>query len=197
MESLPTIWAAGDVSREASPPISVAALHVIQVTDFRRACQKRWQKKLLPHKTQQNLLDFSSNQWLCPHNNCVATPATHFGQSSVIVCQCFELHTGENSKPVPEHWKLVSAQSLVITIEDFVRSRSHHVLGAWEVLAASPYPDDDYWMWRMAAKKRKENWRTLCKVRFVTFSTFLSLQHILSLSGFSCMLLYTEQGRIF
>lgn len=50
----------------------------------------------------------------------------------------------------------------------------------------------------MAAKKRKENWRTLCKVRFVTFSTFLSLQHILSLSGFtSCMLLCTEQGRIF
>lgn len=48
-------------------------------------------KKLLQHKRQQNLLDFCSNHWLCPHNSCVTTPASHFGQSSVIVCQCFML----------------------------------------------------------------------------------------------------------
>lgn len=101
---------------------------------------------------------------------------------------------------VPGSWKLVSAQSLVITVEDFVSSRSHRVSGAWEVLAASPYPGDDYWMWRIAAKNRKtqKNWRTLCKVRFVTFSTFISLQYILLLSCFtSCMLFCTERGRTF
>lgn len=101
---------------------------------------------------------------------------------------------------MPDQWKLASAPSLIITFEDYLSSRSNCVSGAWEVLAVSLYPDDDYWMWRKAAKKKKkpQNWRTHCKVRFVTFSTFLSLQYLLSLSGFtSCILLCTELGRTF
>lgn len=77
------------------------------------------------------------------------------------------------SYSVPDHWKLVSARSLLITFEDFVSCSSSCVSGAWKVLAVSLYPDNDYWMWRKAAKKQKGNRRTVCKVRFVTFSTFL------------------------
>lgn len=167
--------------------------------DYAKRDSQKKKKKLLQHKRQQNLLDFCSSHWLCPHNSCVTMPANHFGQSSVIVSQVhWALVLGKAvslglHNSVPKRWELVSAQSLIISSEDFVSSKSNCVSGAWEVLAVTPYPDDDYWM-----RRKTENWRTLCKVRFVTFSTFLSLQNVLSLSGFtSCMTLCTELGRTF
>lgn len=165
MGSLLTIWAAGDVSREASTPISVAASLVIQVTYFCRACEERWQKKLLQQKRKQNALDFCSSHWLCPHNNCVTAPANHFGQSSDILSVCWApaLEKAASlglSFSVPDHWQVVSAQSLLITFEDLFSSRSNCISGMCKVLAVSLYTDNDYWIWRKAAKKQKKRKKT-------------------------------------
>jgi len=92
------------------------------------------------------LLDFCSSPWLCPRNSCVTIPADHFGQFSVTVC-LFSLGNAVSlglSYTVHSAGKLVSAQSLITTIEDFVSGRSHRVSGSWQVLAASAYPDNDY-----------------------------------------------------